>query len=161
VTLLSAWAVFVLTSPPASAAPASDAPVSVPENAAPAAPLPRCTAFAALTRTATVERDMAWREARLVARTTETTDVAVQAWTPRGPVADETALVETCRDGARRFCEAQGTAPGDCRFAPHGEAAAPSWDSALPVAPPPPTPPSKTSKPKRQRPQKRRSVTTP
>gem|GEM_PF-5678621 len=143
-TSLHAWVAFALTGPPANAAPP-----------------PRCTAFAALTRTATVERDMAWREARLVARTTETTEVAVQAWTPRGPAADETALVETCREGARRFCEVQGAAPGDCRFAPHDAAAAPSWDTAQLVVPPAPSKPTKAAKPRRQRPQKRRNVTTP
>ncbi len=143
-TSFYAWAAFALTGPPAEAAP-----------------LQRCTAFAALTRTATVERDMAWREARLVARTTETTEVAVQTWTPRSLDGQVTAPAETCREGARRFCEAQGALAHDCRFAHHDAAAAPSWDTALLVVPPAPTKPAKPAKPKRERPQKRRNVTTP
>jgi hypothetical protein len=118
----------------APSAPTTDAP-----SAPPAYPSEKCSAFGALQTTIQTERDMVWKEQKLVSRTQESIDVTFQTWDVEGG-PDAAVMRERCREKAAKFCEANGAKPQDCRFVVHETVPSPGWDAATSILAPPPTP---------------------
>ncbi len=142
---LDAGAAFADALPPVASTP----PGAV--SAPPTYASEKCSAFGALRTTVQTERDMVWKEAKLVSRTQESIDVTFQTWDVEGG-PDAAATRERCREKAATFCKANGATAEDCRFVVHETVPSPGWDAAVSILAPPPAPEKVVKGKKRKKP---------